>query len=327
MSRGQELLRRLADSPPVFFRHHNDMTNFPSLSGTVALVAGATRGAGRGIAVELGALGATVVCTGRTTRAGRSDINRPETIEETAELVTAAGGRGIAIRCDHTNEDDVRALTERIRDLHGGLDVLINDIWGGESLSEWGKKAWELDISKGRTMLERAVLTHIVTGRHALPLLNPGALIVEVTDGDTWTYRGNVFYDLAKTGVLRLARIWSWELEGDERRVTSVSVTPGYLRSEEMLTFKGLTEANWREDSDPNFQESETPRFVGRGVARLAADPAKRRFNGRALASWTLMDEYGFTDIDGRTPHWGRWFERLQAEGKRPSPPEAPEPR
>ncbi|PYE52878.1 SDR family oxidoreductase [Deinococcus yavapaiensis] len=291
------------------------MTDSASLSGKVALVTGATRGAGRGIAVELGALGAIVVCTGRTTRTNRSDLNRAETIEETADLVTAAGGRGIAVRCDHTDEGDVRSLTERIHAQHGGLDILINDVWGGESLSEWGKKAWELDLAKGRTMLERAVLSHVVTARFALPLLKAGALIVEVTDGDTWSYRGNVFYDLAKTGVMRLARIWSWELQEDARAVTSVSVTPGYLRSEEMLTFKGLTEDNWREDSDPNFQESETPRFVGRGIARLAADPDKRRFDGRALASWTLMDEYRFTDVDGRTPHWGKWFARLQAEG------------
>lgn len=284
----------------------------PALAAKVAVVAGATRGAGRGIATELGALGATVVCTGRSTRAGLSDLGRergrPETIEETAELVTAAGGRGVAVRCDHLDEADVQALAGRVRAEFGGLDVLVNDVWGGERHSEWGKKAWELDLGRARALIEGGLWTHLVTGRYLLPLLRPGALIVEVTDGDGWSYRGNLIYDLAKTGVMRLAQGWAHELEGDPRGITSVSVTPGYLRSEEMLAFKGLTEANWREDSDPNFQESETPRLIGRGVAALAADAQKRRFAGRALASWSLMDEYGFTDVDGRRPHWGNWF-------------------
>ena len=284
------------------------------LAGRVAVVAGATRGAGRGIATELGAAGATVICTGRSTRAGLSDLGRergrPETIDETAELVTAAGGVGISIRCDHLNEEDVRALAERVRADFGGLDVLVNDVWGGERHSEWGKKAWELDLGKARALAEGGLWTHLVTGRSLLPLLRPGALIVEVTDGDGWTYRGNLIYDLTKTGVMRLAQGWAHELEGDGRGITSVSVTPGYLRSEEMLAHFGVEEARWQEAvaRDPNFAESETPRFVGRAVAALAADPGKHRLSGRALASWTLMDEYGFTDVDGRRPHWGRWF-------------------
>lgn len=290
------------------------------LAGKVAVVAGATRGAGRGIATELGALGATVVCTGRSTRAGLSDLGRergrPETIEETAELVTAAGGRGVAVRCDHLDEADVQALAERVRAEVGGLDVLVNDVWGGERHSEWGKKAWELDLSKARALVEGGLWTHLVTGRHLLPLLRPGGLIVEVTDGDTWTYRGNLPYDLTKVGVMRLAQAWAHELEGDGRGITSVSVTPGYLRSEEMLAHFGVEEATWRAATarDPNFAESETPRYVGRGIAALAADSEKMRFNGRALASWTLMDEYGFRDVDGRQPHWGRWFRDVLGE-------------
>lgn len=292
-----------------------------ALTGRVAVVAGATRGAGRGIAVELGAKGATVLCTGRSTRAGLSDLGttrgRPETIDETAELVTAAGGIGVPVRCDHLNESDVQALAQRVRADFGGLDVLVNDVWGGERHSEWGKKAWELDLTKARALIEGGLWTHLITGRHLIPLLRPGALIVEVTDGDGWYYRGNLIYDLAKTGVMRLAQGWAHELEGDPRGITSVSVTPGYLRSEEMLAHFGVEETRWRDATarDPNFAESETPRFVGRAVAALAADPDKRRFGGRALASWTLMDEYGFTDVDGRKPHWGNWFrDRLKGQ-------------
>ncbi|WP_293908962.1 SDR family oxidoreductase [Deinococcus sp.] len=286
-----------------------------SLALRVALVAGATRGAGRGIAVQLGARGATVICTGRSTRTQASDLNRPETTEDTAELVTAAGGRGVAIRCDHSDERQVAALMARVQSEFGGLDILVNDIWGGESLSEWGQRFWEQNLSKGRLMLERAVWTHILTAHAGLPLLRPGGLIAEITDGDGWYYRGNFFYDLAKTGVMRLAQNWASELKDDARQITSVSLTPGFLRSEEMLSHFGVTAQTWRDaiGQDPNFAESETPHFVGRALAHLAADPNRFRFNGRALASWTLMDEYGFTDIDGRTPHWGSWFERQKA--------------
>lgn len=289
------------------------------LAGKVALVAGATRGAGRGMAVELGALGATVICTGRSSgRTGASDLGRPETIEQTAERVTRAGGAGVPIRCDHSDAGQVRELMARVQAEYGGLDILVNDIWGGESLSEWGKKVWEQDLDKGRLMLERAVWTHIVTAHAGLPLLRPGALIAEITDGDGWYYRGNFFYDLAKTAVMRLAQNWAAELEGDPRGVTSVSLTPGFLRSEEMLAHFGVTEDRWQDAvaQDPNFAESETPHFVGRALAHLAADADRRRFNGQALASWTLMDEYGFSDIDGRRPHWGSWFARLRAEDK-----------
>jgi NAD(P)-dependent dehydrogenase (short-subunit alcohol dehydrogenase family) len=174
------------------------------LTGKVALVAGATRGAGRGIATELGALGATVICTGRSTRASSSDLGRPETIEDTADLVTAAGGVGVAWRCDHSDDAQVAALMAYLHTEYGGLDILINDIWGGESLMDWGKKVWELDLNRGRLMLERAIWTHVITGHAGVPLLREGGLIAEITDGDGWSYRGSFFYDLAKTGVMRL---------------------------------------------------------------------------------------------------------------------------
>ena len=297
--------------------HTADGTSSGPLAGKVALVAGATRGAGRGIAVELGALGAAVICTGRSTREQGSDMRRAETIDETAEQVTAAGGEGIAMRCDHSDAGQVRALMGRVRSGYGGLDILVNDIWGGESLSEWGKKIWEQDLSRGRAMLERAVWTHILTAHAGLPLLREGGLIAEITDGDGWYYRGNFFYDLAKTGTMRLAQNWASELAGDPRNITSVSLTPGFLRSEEMLDHFGVTEANWQDAvaRDPNFAESETPHLVGRALAHLAADSHRHRFNAHALASWTLMDGYGFADIDGRRPHWGSWFKRLDAEG------------
>ncbi|ANE42871.1 SDR family oxidoreductase [Deinococcus puniceus] len=280
------------------------------LTGKVALVAGATRGAGRGIATELGALGATVICTGRSTRASSSDLCRPETIEDTADLVTAAGGVGVAWRCDHSDAAQVAALMAHLQTKYGGLDILINDIWGGESLMEWGKKVWELDLNRGRMMLERAIWTHVITGHAGLPLMRAGGLIAEITDGDGWYYRGSFFYDLAKTGVMRLAQNWASELKDDPRAITSVSVTPGFLRSEEMLAHFGVTAETWRDavKQEPDFAESETPHLVGRGIAALAADPQKHRFNAGALASWTLMDEYGFSDLDGSKPHWGNWY-------------------
>jgi NAD(P)-dependent dehydrogenase (short-subunit alcohol dehydrogenase family) len=285
------------------------------LSSKVALVAGATRGAGRGIARALGEAGATVYCTGRSTRA-RLAGSRPETIDETAELVTAAGGHGIAVRVDHTVPHEVAALVARIEREQSRLDVLVNDVWGGDELTQFGTPFWELSLEQGRTMLERAVFSHIVTARHATPLLvaSGGGLIVEITDGDNFQYRGNLFYDLVKTSVIRLAFAYARELR--RKGVTAVAVTPGFLRSEAMLDRFGVTEATWRDagQQDPNFLASETPLFVGRAIAALAADPEVHRKNGRVLASWTLSDEYDFTDADGARPHWGRHFE--QAYGK-----------
>ena len=269
-----------------------------TLAGKFCLVAGATRGSGRGIAIELGAAGATVICTGRSTRAQASDLNRPETIEETAELVSSAGGIGIAIRCDHTQESEVQALIERIKLEHERLDVLVNDIWGGEKLIDWGKKFWELQPAKTFKLIERAIFTHIITARYATPLMletGPG-LILEITDGDGDSYRGNFAYDLVKTTVIRMAKGMAAEFDGQTitadqsgstsgqplAQLTVAALTPGFLRSEEMLEHFGVTEQNWQDGArkDPYFALSETPQFVGRAVAALASDPNNSRFAG-----------------------------------------------
>lgn len=286
------------------------------LRGQVAVVAGATRGAGRGIACMLGEAGATVYCTGRSTSGRPATPGRPETIDETAERVTALGGAGIAVRVDHTVEDEVKALFERVKADHGRLDVLVNDIWGGDALTEWGTPLWKLDLAKGRSILESAVWAHIVTARHGLPLMverNRG-LVVEITDGDFYGYRGAFFYDLAKIGAIRLAYAYSVELRKHD--VTAVAVTPGFLRSESMLDHFGVSEANWQEagKQDPHFLHSETPAFVGRAVAALAADPKVHEKTGRVFGSWTLAREYGFSDADGRRPDWGRYFEGVVAD-------------
>ncbi len=287
-----------------------------SVGGQVAVVAGATRGAGRGIARMLGEAGATVICTGRSVRGRPATEGRPETLEETAELVAKEGGRGLAVRVDHTREEEVRDLFARVRKDHGRLDVLVNDVWGGDALTEWGSRFWELSVEKGFTMLERAVHTHIVTSRHAAPLMveRDCGLIVEVTDGDTLGYRGNLFYDLAKNAAIRLAGAMARDLRA--HRVTALALTPGFLRSESMLDHFGVSEANWRDaiEKDPWFAESETPCFVGRAVAALAADPDVRRKNGGLFSSWALAREYGFTDVDGRRPDWGAFFRRRVGE-------------
>lgn len=283
------------------------------LSSKVAVVAGATRGAGRGIAHMLGEVGATVYCTGRSTREHGATPGRPETIEETAELVTRAGGRGIPIRVDHTVEADVVRLFDFVRAESGRLDILVNDVWGGDDLTEWGTPFWESDLGKGRRIIETAVWSHILTARHALPLMirQDSGLVVEVTDGDFLGYRGAFFYDFAKAAGIRLAYALAAELR--DTGITALALTPGFLRSEAMLARFGVTEANWREgaQADPHFSESETPCFVGRAVAALAADPQVGRRAGQVFASWTLAREYGFTDIDGRSPDWGAYFEAL----------------
>ena len=292
----------------------SDETNrTKSLRGRICLVAGATRGAGRGIAVELGAAGATVYVTGRTTREKVSEVGRAtETFEETAELVTAAGGEGIAVPTDHLEPDQVRALVERIDREQGRLDVLVNDVWGGEHLLVFGKKTWENDLTDGLRMLELGVRTHAITSHTAIPLLirNRGGLVVEVTDGTSayngTRYRENLFYDLAKNAPLRMAFGLGKELE--EYGGTAVSVTPGWLRSEQMLTAFGVTEENWRDavEKIPGFAIAESPVYVGRAVAALAADPDRHRWNGRSLSSGQLAGEYGFTDADGSRPDaWG----------------------
>ncbi|OKI71087.1 SDR family oxidoreductase [Micromonospora sp. CB01531] len=292
------------------------------LTGKIALVAGATRGAGRQIAVQLGAAGATVYATGRSTRERRSEMDRPETIEETAELVTAAGGTGIAVPVDHLDPDQVRRLVDRIDAEQGRLDVLVNDIWGAEPFITWETPLWEQPLDDGLHALRLAIDTHIITSHFALKLLvrNPGGLVVEVGDGTTEynasNYRVSFFYDLAKTAVNRLAFAQAHELR--QHGATAVALTPGWLRSENMLELFGVTEENWQDalEKQPHFAISETPAFVGRAVAALAADPDRARWNGRSVSSGELAQVYGFTDLDGSRPDAWRYLVEVQDPGK-----------
>lgn len=304
-----------------------------ALAGRVAVVAGATRGAGRGIAAALGEVGATVICTGRSsvTRTLTSDYDRPETIEQTAELVSALGGVGVAIPVDHLDADQVGRLADRIRVEYGAIHVLVNDIWGAELLkgppSTWNKPMWELDLDAGLRTVRLGVETHLITSHHLLPLLvaEPGGLLVEVTDGtaefNAQNYRISVFYDLAKVAVNRIAFSQGHDLA--PFGATAVAVTPGWLRSELMLDNYAVSEADWRMAMEPRpgglpiapaaFNESETPRFVGRGVAAIAADPNRARWNQRSASSVQLAREYGFSDVDGRQPDaWGGTLVELQ---------------
>ncbi len=293
-----------------------------SLEGKVALVAGGTRGAGRGIAVEFGAAGATVYVTGRTTRTQQSEYGRPETIEEAAEQVSAAGGRGIAVRVDHLVAGEVEALVARIRAERGRLDVLVNDLWGGENLKQWNTPVWKHDLRNGLRMLELGVHTHLITAHFALPLLieRPGGLLVEVTDGtqeyNAVHYRINPFYDLAKVAVTRMA--WAHARDLAPHGATSVAVTPGWLRSEMMLEAFGVTEDNWHDaiTQVPHFVISETPHFVGRAVVALAADPERARWNGQSVSSGELAKVYGFTDLDGSRPDAWRYVREVQDADK-----------
>jgi NAD(P)-dependent dehydrogenase (short-subunit alcohol dehydrogenase family) len=298
--------------------------NRDALRGRVAVVAGATRGAGRGIAAALGEAGATVICTGRTSsvRKLKSDYNRSETIEETAELVTELGGTGIAIPMDHLVPDEVEKLSARLKNEFGRIDILVNDIWGAEILkggpAEWNTPVWELDLEKGLRILRLAIDTHIITSKYLLPLLisHPGGLLVEVTDGTTKYnashYRISVYYDLAKVAVNRLAYSQGHELA--PHGATAVSITPGWLRSEMMLENFGVSESNWREAlnpareqsgqpvAPPDFALSESPRYVGRAIVSLALDPDRARWNQQSVSSGELARVYGFTDVDGTSP-------------------------
>ncbi len=280
------------------------------LENKVAVVAGATRGAGRGIAVCLGEAGATVYCTGRSVRGRSATAGRPETIDETAALVTARGGIGIAVQVDHTIEAQVQTLFERIATEQGRLDLLVNDVWGGDELSEWGLPFWELSLEKGLLMQQRAVHSHIITARYAAPIMvrQGHGLIIEITDGDTLDYRGNLFYDLAKSSNIRLAHAMAEELR--PHGVTALALTPGFLRSEAMLDHFGVTEATWRDAiaQDPHFAASETPTYIGRAVVALASDPNIAVKSGAAWSTWRLAKEYGFVDADGSQPDWGAHY-------------------
>jgi NAD(P)-dependent dehydrogenase (short-subunit alcohol dehydrogenase family) len=290
------------------------MANRP-LDGKVALVAGATRGAGRGIACMLGAAGAVVYCTGRTGEGRASPMGRPETLEETAALVDGQGGEGVAIRTDHTREDDVAALIARIEAERGRLDILVNDIWGGDPMIDWSAKFWQLDMGAVRALVDQAILSHLTTARHAAPLMvrQGGGLIVEVSDGHHDGYRGQLLYDLVKNTVNRLAYAMAWDLHGTG--VTALALCPGFLRSEAVLDHFGVTEANWRDAiaKDPFFAESESPFFVGQAVAALAADPQVHRKAGQVLFAADVAQAYGFTDVDGRLPAFHPMFERVTA--------------
>jgi NAD(P)-dependent dehydrogenase (short-subunit alcohol dehydrogenase family) len=281
------------------------------------LVAGATRGAGRGIATELGAAGATVYVTGRTTRTEQSEMNRPETIEETAALVDRAGGHGIAVQVDHLVPDEVRALVARIDAEQGGLHVLVNNIWGATTM-EWNKTVWESTLDIGLHTLHLAVDTHAITSHFAIPLLirSPGGLVIEVTDGtaeyNATNYRVSFFYDLAKAANIRMAFALAHELE--PYGATAVSLTPGWLRSEAMLDAYGVAESNWRDATrtTPHFAISESPALVGRAVTALALDPDVSRWNGMSLSSGQLAKTYGFTDLDGSQPDAWRYLVEVQ---------------
>ena len=291
------------------------------LQGKVALVAGATRAAGRGIAVQLGAAGASVYVTGRSTRAQRSEMNRPETIEETAELIDRAGGTGIAVRVDHLVPTEVESLVQRIRTEQGRLHILVNDIWGGTRM-EWNKTVWESDLEYGLRTMRLGIDTHAITSHFALPLLieTTGGLVVEVTDGtaeyNAAHYRVSFFYDLVKNTVNRMAFALAHELK--PHGGTAVAITPGWLRSEAMLDAYKVTEANWQDATriQPHFAITETPAYVGRAVAALAADPDRARWNGQSLSSGQLAKVYGFTDVDGSQPDAWRYLIEVQDAGK-----------
>jgi NAD(P)-dependent dehydrogenase (short-subunit alcohol dehydrogenase family) len=301
-----------------------------SLRGRVAVVAGATRGAGRGFASALGEAGATVICTGRSSRTGglRSDYpGRSETIEETAELVTRLGGTGIAKAVDHLDPAQVKRLADELRSEHGHIDVLVNNIWGAEVLKggppEWNRPIWEVDLDKGLRILRLAIDTHLITSHHLLPLLiaKPGGLLVEVTDGSSaynaTHYRISVYYDLAKVAVNRLAFSQGHELKA--HGATAVALSPGWLRSELMLEAFGVREDSWRDALEgrapPDFALSESPRYVGRAVVALASDPDRARWNQQSVTSGQLAVEYGFTDTDGTRPDVWRFMEEVREKG------------
>lgn len=287
----------------------------------VAVVAGATRGAGRAIAVELARAGLHVYATGRSSRAsGRSEIGRPETIEETGDLIAAGGGEGTALVVDHENPAAVATLIETVDRDQGRLDVLVNDIFGGDKYMQWEEPLWEHDWAGGLRMLQMGVHTHLITLRAAMPLLLRTAaahgtrgLVVEMTDGTSQAnaeYRRNVgfYYDLVKANVERIVKGLDAELKDRGLPVTAVGVTPGWLRSESMLDNFGVTEQTWRDalGKVPGFAISESPAYVGRGIAALSGDAEAARWAGTIVSARQLADAYGVTDTDGSKPDcWG----------------------
>lgn len=296
-----------------------------SLDGAVAVVTGATRGCGRAIAVELGSQGATVYVTGRTTRASTSPMKRPETIEDTADLVNAAGGKGIAVRCDFLSASDVDALRARIEAESGGrIDILADDVWGGDPFVDFANPYWESDLHAAMNVVHNAIDTHLIALHRLLPLVitRPGGLVIEVTDGDTDSYTGTGLpYYLSKSAIRAIGRMLGAELT--RYGCTGLAVTPGFLRSEAMLDHFSVSEHNWQDavgtTAPLDFAISETPRYLGRGVAALAADPDVSRFAGQTLASWTLMHEYSFTDTDASQPDFGRWLTEVHNAGHDPA--------
>jgi NAD(P)-dependent dehydrogenase (short-subunit alcohol dehydrogenase family) len=294
------------------------------LARKVALVAGATRGAGRAIAVELARAGAYVYATGRSSRAtGPSEMERPETIEETGDLMRQSGGEGEALRVDHLEPDEVSDLVGRIDREQGRLDLLVNDIFGGDRYAEWDKKLWEHDLDGGLRMLRMGVDTHLITCTKALPLVlrGDGGLVVEMTDGTSEfnsSFREGVgfYYDLVKANVERITIGLTAELAGTS--CTAVAVTPGWLRSERMLENFGVTEDTWRDalEKTPHFCISETPAYVARGIVALASDPDLGRHAGRVLSSAELARSYGVTDTDGTQPDCWRYLAEIQLPGR-----------
>jgi NAD(P)-dependent dehydrogenase (short-subunit alcohol dehydrogenase family) len=297
----------------------------PDLTGKVALLAGATRGAGRAIAQALAACGGFVYCTGRSVPGRPGMPGRPETIQETGRLIQDAGGQAAAVPTDHLDPAAVGRLVERIAAERGRLDLLVNDVWGGNPLTQWGKRFWEHDLAAGLRLLRQGVETHVVTAHACAPLLlRSGGLVVEVGDGtneDNRAYRENLFYDLAKVSVNRLA--FGLHAELATQGAAALAVTPGFLRSEEVLDHFGVTEATWRDATakDPYFAESETPHYLARGIAHLAADPGARRHGGGCLSSAMLARRYGFTDTDGRTPDFAAALLRYRETSAQPVQP------
>lgn len=294
------------------------MSSSKPLAGKVAVVTGATRGGGRGIAVMLGEAGATVYITGRSVKGSPAMEGRSETIEQTAEMVTERGGVGIAVRTDHTEEAEVKALFERIRrEQDGRLDILVNDIWGGDPLTEWETPFWEHSLANGLLMQRRAVHTHMITSHYGVPMMvaRRQGLVIEVTDGTDYRYRGNLFYSLAKVSTIHLAEAMAADLK--PYGVTALSLTPGFLRSEAVLDHFGVSESNWRDAvaKDVHFAQSETPFYIGKAVVALASDPNIAEKTGKAFMSGDLADEYGFTDVDGTKPNWNTYYKKTFEQG------------